>query len=320
MQFFPGTEEAWYRSVKEKILRIVEDIKKNSKLPTGIQKDMDVEKLILVLEFILDVLAVERKAVIEDILYSPKAVGERRFKNRRELEKIIQTIEVILQSPREDLRLFEDIPTPIYGALEIEYYNPLYRNQKQVKLNDGNNIKFIDALMYRVNFIECKSDKVIATTFDLEKLIELKVDKKMNSILIGLGEEIPRSARYLLRRLSLELNLPIYILTENTPQTLLNVINLIKGPMEPLPLYLQKFSVPHALWVGVSLEDIPENVKTTPLNTEDKTKLNQLLKMPFTKNQPFKKEITLMQSKQIKLTLEEAEKINILEYLSGRVP
>ncbi|MHA1409393.1 MAG: hypothetical protein ACTSQY_03565 [Candidatus Odinarchaeia archaeon] len=321
MENFPGTEEAWYRNLKERIIRVIDQIKEGTIELREIVKDISPKKILAVLEFILEILRVERKAVIEDILYSPKVVGENKIKNRSELERILQYIELILQAPREDFRLYEDIPAPIYGPLTIDYYSPMMvMGDREIDLGKGDKINFIDPLMNKLSFINCTADKVIATTFDLELLIEKNVPKKLNAILVGLGNPIPRAVRNLLRRLSLELNLPIYVLTEATPQGLLTSIELIKGPMEPPPQYLLKFSVPHALWVGVSIEDLPENVQIKFLNEVDKAILSKIKKHSIAKSDPYKRELQFFETKNIKAEIAQVEKMDVVKYLSTKIP
>jgi DNA topoisomerase VI subunit A len=321
LENFPGTEEAWYLSLKEKILRLIEQLKEDTLELTDRIKNISPKKILYILNFILEILRVKRKAVIEDIIFSPKAIGESKITDKDELEKVLQYIELIIQAPREDFRLFEDIPCPVYGNLEVEYYSPLLKAETNfIKLNDGNNIKFIDPLMYRLIFMNCKADKVVATSLDLEDLIEKGVGEKLNSILVGLGYPVPRSTRNILRRLSIELNLPIYVLTESTPEGLYSTLNLIKGPMDPLPQYLQKFSVPHALWVGVSIMDITDNLRVKTLNGFDRKLIEEMKKNPMSKSYPYNQEIKQFENRNIKVSIDQIEKMDVVAYLSSKIP
>lgn len=320
MQYFPGTEEAWFTTLKERIKDLINQISKEDFKPPDRIKTVPKSKIIYVLEFILEILRVERRAVIEDILYSPKTRGEGRIRDRGELEQILYYIETTIQSPREDFRLFEDIPSPIYGDLKVEYFSNLSTNDKVIRLNEKKSLSFIDPLMYRVNFMECNADKVLATSFDFEDLIRKGVAEKLNAVLVGLGNPPARSTRNLLRRLYLELNLPVYILTEATPDGLMQSISLIKGALEPLPPFLQKFSVTHALWIGVSIGDLQENTRTSILEDQDMRKLDLIKGLPISKLPPYKQELELFQEKKFKATIEDLGSLDIVKYVSDKIP
>ncbi len=320
MQFFPGTKEAWLTVIKEKVLELIERIKRGDHYLPNSLKQIDKRKIIYVLEFILEIIRVNRNAVLEDIIYSPKARGFYKINDRDELERILNYVEGVLQAPREDFMLFEDIPTPIYGALKIEYISPLTSSDKIVKLNDRKNIQFLDPLLYKLNFLDCKADKVVVTGFNFENLIEREVPERLNCLLIGLGDHIPRSTRHLLRRLNLELNLPVYILTDATPSGLLQSINLIRGSSDVTPLFLQKFIVSHAMWVGVSIGDILEDYQTTPLNDEDIKILEKIREVNLSRTQPYKQELELYYDKKVKVEYEQLKELDIVEYISAKIP
>ncbi|MEM4206934.1 MAG: hypothetical protein QXQ43_06645 [Nitrososphaerota archaeon] len=320
MQFFPGTKEAWLTVIKEKVTELIERIGRGDYYLPASLKNIDKRKIIYVLEFILEIIRVNRNAVLEDILYSPKARGFYKISDREELERILNYLEEILQAPREDFMLFEDIPTPIYGPLKIEYFSPLTSSEKVVKLNDGKNIRFLDPLLYKLNFLECKADKVLVTGFNLENLIEREVSERLNCILIGLGEHIPRSTRYLLRRLNLELNIPVYILTDATPFGLMQSINLIEGSLERTPLFLRKFIVSHAMWVGVSIGDILEEYPTSPLKEEDVRILESIKETNLALLHPYKQELQLYNEKKVKSEYEQLKDMDIVKYISAKIP
>ncbi len=320
LQLFPGTKEAWLTVIKEKVVELIDRINRGRVYLPDQLKNIDKRKIIYVLEFILEIIRVNRNAVIEDILYSPKARGLYKINDREELELILNYIEGVLQAPREDFMLFEDIPTPIYGDLKIEYYSPLTSHDKIIKLNDKKNIQFIDPLLYKMNFIDCKADKVLVTGFDFENLIEHKVPEQLNCILIGMGAHIPRSTRHLLRRLNLELNLPVYILTEASPFGLLQSINLIKGASETTPPFLQKFIVSHAMWVGVSIGDILEDYSTIPLNEEDIRILDKIKDTNLARIQPYKQELELYIEKKVKSEYEQLKELDVVKYISAKIP
>ncbi|MEM2906592.1 MAG: hypothetical protein QW739_00730 [Candidatus Odinarchaeota archaeon] len=320
MQFFPGTREAWFTIIKEKVLELAERIEKEDFYLPDSLKDVYKKKIVYVLEFILEIIRVNRSAVLEDILYSPKARGIYKISDQAELERILQYVEGVIQAPREDFRLFEDIPTPIYGPLKIEYFSPLSPADKIIKLNEKKTIRFIDPLMYRLNFLDCKADKVLVTGFDFEELVEKNVAEKLNCLLIGLGNPIARSTRHLLRRLNLELNLPVYILTDATPAGLLQSVSLIRGPSDPAPQLLQKFIVSHALWVGVSIGDLQEKFKTLPLSAEDVKILEHIRESALSKLPPYKQELELYDEKKFKSGYTELKELDIVGYISAKIP
>ncbi|WEU41014.1 MAG: hypothetical protein OdinLCB4_003690 [Candidatus Odinarchaeum yellowstonii] len=320
MQFFPGTKEAWLTVVKEKVTELIDRIIRGDYYLPDSLKNIDKRKIIYVLEFILEIIRVNRNAVLEDIIYSPKARGVYKISDREELENILIYLEGVFQAPREDFMLFEDIPTPVYGPLKIEYFSPSTSSERVVKLNDRKRIRFLDPLSYKLNFLECKADKVLVTGFNFENLIEREVSERLNCILIGLGTHIPRSTRYLLRRLNLELNLPVYILTDATPLGLLQCIDLIKGSSERVPSFLQKFIVSHAMWVGVSIGDILEEYQLSPLNENDFKILEKIKENNLALLQPYKQELQIYYERKVKSEYELLKDLDIVKYISAKIP
>jgi DNA topoisomerase-6 subunit A len=216
-------------------------------------------------------LSSQRKtSTLRDVYYSAQAY-EMTFKDQQESNNIITDLETVLGFSREDFNIFPEERSAVFGDLTIEYTVPGYEGKT---LN------------------QTSADKVIAIEKGglFTRFIEENVHRKYNSILVLTAGQAPRATRHFIRRLSEELNLPVYIFTDGDPWGMHIAMVIISGSANAA--HLRELNTPDAKWSGVWATDIVNyKLPTDPLDDVDIKRLYELQKDPRYKDPLWRREI-----------------------------
>jgi len=228
-------------------------------------------------------LSSQRKtSTLRDVYYSAQAY-EMTFKDQQESNNIITDLETIMGFSREDFNIFPEERSAVFGDLTIEYTVPGYEG-KTLDLTSHPDGVLIGPALTSSEFVRTSADKVIAIEKGglFTRFVEENVHKKYNSLLVMTAGQAPRATRRFIRRLSEELNLPVYIFTDGDPWGMHIAMVIISGSANAA--HLRELNTPDAKWSGVWATDIVNyKLPTDPLDERDMKRLYELPKETFMK-------------------------------------
>jgi DNA topoisomerase-6 subunit A len=129
----------------------------------------------------------------------------------------------------------------------------------------------------QADFKECKAKQVfvIEKNAIFRRFIEERVYDKFNAILIDTAGQAPRLARLLIRRLSLELGLPVFLLTDADPWGMHIAMVIIRGSANAA--HLRELTTPKARWAGLWATDMKRfNLPSFALTKLDEQRIRLL--------------------------------------------
>ncbi len=247
---------------------------------------------------------------IRDLYYMTKhTIGDTHhntFDDQVESDFIIEDLEVTIDSLREELNLFASNRGALVG--DITVYDLGDKIDCSRMGSGGWSVPSIVEPNV-VQFKDCKAKYILMVEKDAvwRRLNEDKFWKKERCILIHGQGMAPRGVRRLLYRLVNELNLPLYVMTDNDSWGYY-IYSVIKQGSINLAYESQRMAVPSAKFLGLSSFDkeeykLPDNV-TIKLNDQDKDRAKQILEYPWFQKKEWQKEIKYMLEKGVKLELE----------------
>jgi len=247
----------------------------------NIRQIKSLTQLIWVAFFAYKSMLANQPTTLRDLYYNSEAFGIN-FKSQQESNEIVADLETILGVPREDFMIFPEERSAVFGDLTIEYTtpDPDYYG-KRVNLASHPDGMMIGPSLLSAEFVECNADKVIAieTGGLFTRFIAEKVHKTFNAILVHTAGQAPRATRRFLRRLNVELGLPVYILTDADVWGMHIAMVIISGSANAA--HLTELTTPDAKWLGVWATDITRyKLPTEPMTSEDLNRLMLLQRDP----------------------------------------
>lgn len=227
-----------------------------------------------------------KTSTLRDVFYSAQAY-EMTFKDQQESNNIVTDLETILGYSREDFSIFPEERSAVFGDLTIEYTVPGYEG-RTMNLTSHPDGVMIGPALTSSEFVKTTADKVIAIEKGglFTRFIEESVHKKFNSLLVLTAGQAPRATRHFIRRLSSELNLPVYVFTDGDPWGMHIAMVIISGSANAA--HLRELNTPDARWSGVWATDIVNyKLPTDPLDEVDMKRLYELQKDPRYKEDPL---------------------------------
>ncbi|MCY3853784.1 MAG: DNA topoisomerase IV subunit A [Thaumarchaeota archaeon] len=261
----------------------------------------------------------QKSSTLRDIYYSSQAFSID-FEDQPESDNIIVDLESVLSRPREDLHIFPEERSSVFGDLVIEYTVPGYEG-KRTNLSDHPDGYLIGPSLSSAELIETSADLVIAIEKGglFTRFIEEKVDKKFKSIIIDTAGQAPRSTRYLLRRLHDELKLPVVILTDGDVYG--EHIAMVIKSGSANAAHLRELTVPDAKWLGVWASDIEKyKLPTIPMTESDIKRIHDLKKDPRYQHGIWKTELDVFLKIKRKAELEAFSKYGLTNITDKYLP
>ncbi|MGC8569180.1 MAG: DNA topoisomerase IV subunit A [Nitrososphaeria archaeon] len=247
-------------------------------------------QLVWIAYFSKELLKTNKTSTLRDIYYSAQAYNVD-FKDQDESDEMITELESIIKMPREDLNIYPEERSAIFGDLTIEYTVPGYEGKRLVLTTHPDGVMIGPALT-TANFVRTSADKVIVIEKGalFTRFIEEKVHERYRAILIATAGQAPRSTRYLIRRLNRELGLPVYIFTDADPWGMHIAMVIISGSANAA--HITDLVTPEAKWAGVWATDIVRyRLPSDPLTEVDIKRLYDLKKDPRYGEEIWKREI-----------------------------
>jgi DNA topoisomerase-6 subunit A len=247
-------------------------------------------QLVWTASFVDELREQDRTSTLRDVFYSAQAY-EMNFTDQTESDNIITDLETVIGHSREDFNVFPEERSAIFGNLTIEYTVPGYEG-KRLNLASHPDGMMIGPALTNAEFIECKADKIIAIEKGglFTRFVEEKVHEKHKAILVHTAGQAPRATRSLIRRMSQELDLPVYIFCDADPWGMHIAMVIISGSANAA--HLRDLNTPDAKWAGVWASDIVQyDLPSDKLTDLDVKRLYELQKDPRYDGKLWKREI-----------------------------
>jgi len=252
-----------------------------------------------------------KTASIRQIFYlckhTIKGTSENTFDQQEECDPIIEDVEVMLNTLREELHVFASNRGTMVGNITINDSGDVIDCSRM-----GSGGYSIPSIVEPdiIEFTKCDAKFILHVEKDTvwRRFNEDKFWKEHNCILTHGGGQPPRGVRRLLSRLHNELKLPVYCLLDNDPWGYY-IYSVLKQGSINLAYESARMAIPDARYLGLRSKDfkdceLPDSVQIL-LNDQDKKRANQIKNYPwFEKKKAWQKEIDLMLQNGFKLEVE----------------
>jgi DNA topoisomerase-6 subunit A len=238
-----------------------------------------------------------------------KPTDENTFDEQSECDPIIEDVEVLLNSLREEMHLYADKRGEMVGNITIVDRGDEIDCSRMG--SGGYGIpSIVEPEVIELDPKRCKADFVLHVEKGTvwQRFNEDKFWRTHNCILTHGAGQPPRGVRRMLHRLNNELQLPIYCVLDNDPWGYY-IYSVIKQGSINLAFESKRMAVPEAKYLGLRSRDyercgLDENV-TIRLNDQDKKRASQIASYPwFEKHKGWQKEIKQLLDNDFKLEVE----------------
>jgi DNA topoisomerase-6 subunit A len=234
---------------------------------------------------------------------------ENTFDDQAESDTIIEDIEVLLGSLREELHLYAQKKGDLVGNIVIN--DSGYDIDCSRMGSGGYGIpSIVEPEVIKLDAKKCDAKFVLHVEKDTvwQRFNEDRFWEKQNCILTHGGGQPTRGVRRMLHRLHNELKLPIYCVLDNDPWGYY-IYSVIKQGSINLAYESQRMAIPDVRYLGLRSRDferceLSEGVKIA-LNDNDRKRANQIANYPwFAKKREWQREIEKMLKNDFKLEVE----------------
>jgi DNA topoisomerase VI subunit A len=234
---------------------------------------------------------------------------EETFADQQECDPIIEDVEVLLDSLREELHLYAQTRGTLVGDITLTDSGDTIDCARMG--SGGYGIpSIVEPNVIQLDPKKCGAKFVLHVEKDTvwQRFNEDKFWRKHNCLLTHGSGQPPRGVRRLLNRLNTELKLPIYCVLDNDPWGYY-IYSVIKQGSINLAFESQRMAVPDAKFLGLRSFDFDRcglsNSVTIALNENDRKRARQIAKYPwFEKKKDWQKEIQKMLQNDFKLEVE----------------
>jgi len=234
---------------------------------------------------------------------------ENTFEEQGECDTIIEDVEVLLNSIREELHLYAENRGAMVGNITLVDQGD---EINCARMGSGGyaipSIVEPEVIQIQKNRCDAKFILHVEKGTVWQRFNEDKFWQKYNCILTHGAGQPPRGVRRLLHRLHNELRLPIYCVLDNDPWGYY-IYSVLKQGSINLAFESQRMAIPDAKYLGLRSIDfqrcnLSDGVRIT-LNDNDRKRARQIAKYPwFEKKRAWQTEIKKMLSNDFKLEVE----------------
>jgi len=260
-------------------------------------------QLVWATDFAKDLKTLGKTSTLRDVYYSAQAF-DINFTDQQESDNIITDLETVLGRAREDLNIFPEERSEIFGDLTIEYTVPGYAGRR-INLTMHPDGVAIGPALTTSELVETKADKVIVIEKGamFTRFIEEQAYRKFNAILIHTAGQPPRATRHLVQRLNNEFDLPVYVFCDGDPWGMAIAITIICGSANAA--HLKELTTQEARWMGLYSTDIQKyELPSEKLQNVDIKRLLDMQKDPRCAEKPWSSQIEHFLKNRVKCELE----------------
>ena len=276
-------------------------------------------QLVWLAHFVNTLVREGKTSTLRDVYYSAQAYNME-FRDQPESDSIISDLETLLSRDRGYFNVYPEERSAILGDLTIEYTVPGYEG-RQLNLNSHPDGYLIGPSLSTAKFVDTSAEMVLAVEKGgiFTRFVEEKIHQRYNAILIDTAGQPPRSTRYMLKRLSTELNLPVYIMTDGDVYGEHIAMVIISGSAGSA--HLRELTVPTGKWIGVWATDILKyKLPTDPMTEYDIKRATELKRDPRYVGGIWQRELNLYLKHKKKSELEAFSKYGLTEITDKYLP
>jgi len=256
-------------------------------------------------------------AACEEYIKSGRTVGKRElyynlkhslpnskqntFEDDTESGAVLDDLEAALNILREQFHVVAKGRGSIYGDLDLRQAGDEFSCKG---LGRGGWV--IPGYTEDVEFLNCNADFILAVENDamMNRLIEEKVWKKLNCLLVTGEGMFPRGVRRFIKRMHDELKLPVIAFVDGDPWGFY-IYSVLKYGSIQLAHLSDRYAVPEAKYVGMTMDDIDEyqlQGVTEKLKDVDKKRIKEELEYPWFKHsKEWMRQLKLMLEKGVRI-------------------
>lgn len=260
-----------------------------------------------------------KTSTLRDVYYSSQAF-DIDFADQNESDEMITDLEVVLSKAREDFNIYPEERSAIFGDVTIEYTVPGYEG-KRLKLDSHPDGYLIGPSLSTADFVDTSAEMIIAVEKGglFTRFVEENVHKKFKAIVIDTAGQPPRSTRFMLKRLSDELSLPVYVLTDGDVYGEHIAMVIISGSANAA--HLRELTVPTGKWLGVWGSDIVKyKLPSIGLTDIDVKRIHELKADPRYTGGIWKEELEIFLKLRKKCELEAFSKYGLTTIVDKYLP
>lgn len=269
--------------------------------------------------FANELMSNKKSSTLRDVYYSSQAYAVD-YENQSESDAIITDLESVISIAREQLHIYPEERSAIFGDLNIEYTVPGYEGNK-LNLSSHPDGYLIGPSLSTADFIDTSAEMIIAIEKGglFNRFVEEKVHSKYKSIIIDTAGQAPRATRYMLKRLHKELNLPVYIMTDGDVYGEHIAMVIVSGSAGAA--HLRELTVPSAKWLGIWASDIEKyKLPTIPMTEIDLKRIGELKRDPRYQKGIWNKELDVFMKIKKKCELEAFSKYGLTTIVDKYLP
>lgn len=234
---------------------------------------------------------------------------ENTFDGQEECDTIIEDVEVLLDSIREELHLYAENRGAMVGNITLTDKGD---EINCARMGSGGYAipSIVEPEVVQLDKKKCSAEFILHVEKGTvwQRFNEDKFWEKHNCILTHGAGQPPRGVRRLLHRLHNELGLPVYCVLDNDPWGYY-IYSVLKQGSINLAFESQRMAIPDAKYLGLRSIDfercqLSDSVKIA-LNDNDRKRAKQIASYPwFEKKRPWQSEIQRMLKNDFKLEVE----------------
>lgn len=218
---------------------------------------------------------------------------------KKEIDPIVEDIEVALDTLRESLGLFAVPDGYIVGPMIVQDMKTGDKlDYTKMGLGGGAIPALVEDEYYRIKEISAKFVLVVEK-YQVWQLLNQEKFWKTNNCLLMTGKgQSARAPRRLLARLNREFKLPVYVFTDLDPWGYY-IHSVYKQGSINLAFFSEKAGVPDAKFLGLTTRDIEKydipKTNWIRLNQLDYKRIKELKKYPWFKKKEWQDELTRLE-------------------------
>jgi DNA topoisomerase-6 subunit A len=244
---------------------------------------------------------VGKRELYYNLKHSLPKSKENTFEDDTESGTTLNDIEASLGLLRERLHIEAKARGSIYGDITLSQAGDTFDCSKL-----GRGGWAIPGFVEDVEVNNFKADFILAIENDamMSRLIQEKIYKKLNCLLITGEGMFPRGVRRFIKIMSDKLKLPVVAFVDGDPYGFYIYSVLKYGSME-LAHLSDRYAVPNSKYVGMTMDDIEtyelQNV-TEKLKEVDKKRIREEMEYPwFKKNKVWMRQLKMMEEKGVRI-------------------